>query len=81
MNEIEKYYNKFLNYGFSSLIDEYCDLCITLGRDVEVISPCEKYTAKAVGIDSDGKLLVKRGEITEAIASGEVSVRGLLGYI
>ena len=81
LSEFEKYYNKFLKNGFSSLIDEYSKLCITSGREVEIITPSENYKAKAIGVDSSGKLLIEKDGKTEAIGSGEVSVRGILGYV
>ena len=75
------YYSLFLKQGFSSLIDEYSSLCITIGREVEIITPSEKYTAKAIGITSEGELLIEREGLTEKLNSGEVSVRGFFGYI
>ena len=63
------------------MIDEYSSLCITIGREVEIITPSEKYTAKAIGITSEGELLIEREGLTEKLNSGEVSVRGFFGYI
>lgn len=79
--EFEKHYNKFLKQGFSSLIDDYSNLCITIGHEVEIITPSEKYYAKAIGIDPEGKLLIERNGITQTVISGEVSVRGSFGYV
>lgn len=81
LSEFEIYYSLFLKQGFSSLIDEYSSLCITIGREVEIITPSEKYTAKAIGITSEGELLIEREGLTEKLKSGEVSVRGFFGYI
>lgn len=81
LSEFEKRYIIFLNQGFSALAAEYSRLCVTLDREVEIISPSERYTAYASGIDSEGRLLINLSDGVKAIDSGEVSVRGILGYV
>lgn len=81
LNEFEKYYTVFLENGFSSLKDEYEKNCVTVGREVFIITPAEKYTAHTVGIAQDGSLLAERSGKVEKISSGEVSVRGIYGYV
>lgn len=81
LSEFEKYYTLFLKKGFSEILEDYSKKCITIGREVEVITPAVKYQAIAQGIDEEGRLLIKRNGRVEAINSGEVSVRGIYGYI
>lgn len=66
----------------SHLMARYRADCITLGQDVAVHAADALWHGKAVGMDADGALLVQRpdGSIC-AVGSGEVSVRGLYGYI
>lgn len=52
----------------------------TIGRRVTVISPTASREGVALDIDSGGGLLVRFGDRVETVASGEVSVRGVLGY-
>lgn len=60
----------------------YARRCVTLGRDVTVIAGDGSYTAFAEGIDEDFALLVRRPDGSrEAVSTGEVSVRGLYGYV
>lgn len=55
---------------------------VTVGRDVAVIRGGRAYPAHADGIDADGALLVTYEDgRREAVSSGEVSVRGLCGYV
>ena len=56
--------------------------CITLGRAVRIQRGNHVRTGTAVGIDENGALLVRydNGE-SSVVFSGEVSVRGLHGYI
>ena len=61
---------------------EYAAACVTLGKEVQILSGQERKTAFAEGIDENGALLVRfaNGE-TAAVSTGEVSVRGMYGYI
>jgi BirA family biotin operon repressor/biotin-[acetyl-CoA-carboxylase] ligase len=81
--ENSKYYDEFLiNLNLSGLVEDYNKSLINAGREVRIIERDGEYTATAVGIDETGMLEVKLpdGE-TKKIVSGEVSVRGLYGYV
>ena len=61
---------------------EYAGVCVTLGQDVQILRAGETKQARAVGIGKDAELLVEYPDgTTESISSGEVSVRGLYGYV
>ena len=56
--------------------------CITLGRKVAVHNAAGTYEAVAEDVDGDGSLCVRLADGTvRTVSSGEVSVRGLYGYI
>ena len=76
-----RYYEIFLEKGFLALKEEYKKYCITLGKTVEISDINGVYTAEAVDITDSGELTVKLGTEYRNICSGEVSVRGLLGYV
>lgn len=61
---------------------EYAAACVTVGKQVQVISGAARRSGFAEGIDENGALLVRwdNGE-TAAVSTGEVSVRGMYGYI
>ena len=60
----------------------YRESCITIGRDVQVIRGDSVRPGKAVDLDDDGGLLVEFPDGTlQSVASGEVSVRGMYGYV
>lgn len=67
----------------------YNALLVSMNREVRIEDPRGPYTAVSRGIDAGGRLLVERKMTTEtgttvipeAISSGEVSVRGLYGYV
>ncbi|MDO5155142.1 MAG: biotin--[acetyl-CoA-carboxylase] ligase, partial [Eubacteriales bacterium] len=83
MNQFEHYYSVFLETeDLSCLQEEYNALLINCGREVKVIEKDSERILTAVGIDATGALIVQndKGE-QEAILSGEVSVRGIYGYV
>ena len=65
-----------------AIMDRYRRDCITLGRQVRVISPSETRQALAESVNDDGSLVVlfEDGQRT-TVSAGEVSVRGLWDYI
>ena len=64
------------------LLARYRRDCITLGQDVSILRGDEVRHARALDIDAEGGLIVRydNGEVA-AVTSGEVSVRGLYGYL
>ena len=83
MEELEDLYEVFLKTeDLSALKDEYNRNCVTCGHEIRVLEPGHEYTGVARGINAMGELLVEKedGTITEVYA-GEVSVRGLYGYV
>ena len=60
---------------------EFSAHCVTIGQDVKLVRGDEVQFAHADGIDEEGALLVTYPDGTKAaVASGEVSVRGMYGY-
>lgn len=83
LNEFEKAYREFVKAGsIAFLLPEYRKRSAVLGREVRIISKKGETTGEAVDINEEGQLLIKLrdGSIRE-IMSGEVSVRGMYGYI
>lgn len=56
--------------------------CITLGKEISVVKADKRSYGKAVDLDAQGGLLVQYPDGTkETVQSGEVSVRGMYGYL
>lgn len=68
--------------GFAAIRQEYEAASATIGQRVQVISPGETYTGLARGVEDTGALLVERedGRCCQVLC-GDVSVRGLMGYV
>jgi BirA family biotin operon repressor/biotin-[acetyl-CoA-carboxylase] ligase len=83
LEAFEGFYEEFISQGdLSGLISVYNSCMINAGREVRILDHAGDYTGKAIGINEKGELLVEMqsGEVKHVI-SGEVSVRGLYGYV
>ena len=83
MERLEENYEIFLKtQDLSGLIDRYSALLVNRDREVQILGAKETYRAHAIGIDRTGELIVRREDGTvEKIYAGEVSVRGVYGYV
>ncbi len=80
LEEFWQLYDRYTAEGFSSLRREYIKKCATLSREVVLIRDGEELVAKAIDISENGGLIVNHNGRRLEVSSGEVSVRGLLGY-
>ena len=63
-------------------MEEYNELLLNRDQKVRVLEPGREYTGTALGINQNGELLVVREDGTRtAVYAGEVSVRGVYGYV
>ncbi len=68
--------------GKQAIMDDYRQRCITLGKEIKVLQGDSVNYGTALDLDEDGGLLVRFTDGSEKIvASGEVSVRGMYGYL
>lgn len=83
MNAWEKYYGRFLEtLDFGELKEEYNLRLVNRGRQVRVLAPKGEYSGIARGINDAGELLVELEDgSVRTVMSGEVSVRGIYGYV
>lgn len=83
MKAFEKDYDRFLEAGdMTKLCDDYNSRLANRNNKVQVIRPEGNYTGIALGINNRGELMVRRDDGTvDHVISGEVSVRGIYGYI
>lgn len=80
--EFSGYYERFLSAGdLSGLKEEYNDYLINRGRQVRILDPLGEWEGISGGINDKGELLVETEQGTRAVDAGEVSVRGLYGYV
>ncbi len=82
LKAFEYYYELYLkNMDLSPMQEEYNGYLVNCGRQVRILDPGGAYEGLAKGINHRGELLIeKNGEIF-TVNSGEVSVRGIYGYV
>lgn len=83
MKYFEEYYEIFLKTQNLKMLQEiYNGFLVNKDAQVRVLEPGNEFDGWALGINETGELLVRKadGEITE-IYAGEVSVRGIYGYV
>lgn len=81
--ELERLYAIFLKTeDLVELYESYNLHCVNIGHEIRVLEPGKEYTGTTDGINARGELVVRKadGTVTEVYA-GEVSVRGLYGYV
>lgn len=82
MSYFEQYYDTFLKtQDLSALVREYDELLVNRNKSVRVLDPKEPFDGKAMGITPKGELIVDTWESRKLVSSGEVSVRGIYGYV
>lgn len=83
VKKFEENYERFLEVKDLSFMQEkYNQMLVNRDREVRVLEPGNEYNAYALGINRTGELLVKRENGQEEVVfAGEVSVRGIYGYV
>ncbi len=80
--ELDKCYRFVLNGRYNEILDMWKEGSVTIGREVRFTIKDVEYFGTAVGITKDGKLSVDCSDgIRRELLSGEVSVRGIYGYV
>ena len=83
MNEFGPLLEQFVCEGDLGFVrSAYLDRLVNAGKRVRVLDPAGEYDGRARGINERGELLVETddGNVKE-VNSGEVSVRGIYGYV
>ena len=69
-------------HGFPGIQEAYRRHCCTLGSRVHVIGTEIDFIGTAEDIDETGALLVRdESGVLQRVLSGDVSVRGVMGYV
>ncbi len=83
LNNFEDLYEEFIS---NESIDKSIKICreysALIGKDIKLIERGNETKCKAIDLSKEGKLIVQHndGKVEEVI-SGEVSVRGIFGYV
>lgn len=65
-----------------SLMAAFCENCVTLGQEISLLRGVELRHGRALCVDAQGGLVVQFSDgHRETVTSGEVSIRGMYGYV
>ena len=79
---LDRLYTALKTGNLSAYLAAYRRDCVNLGKTVQLLGTQGRETVTAVGIDDEFGLVVRAADGTEkTVRSGEVSVRGLYGYV
>ncbi len=82
LNALDQVYLDWLAGNHASYLEQYRKDCLTVGREVKLLRSGREEIATAIGIDDKFGLIVRHPDgREETVTSGEVSVRGLYGYV
>ncbi len=83
LRNFEENYEIYLqNRNLGGLLEEYNRRLVNRDRQVRVLDPQGEFEGIARGVNADGELLVELADgRIEKIYAGEVSVRGMYGYV
>lgn len=83
IENFERCYDLFMQTeDLSGLQESYNQVLVNRDREVLVLEPGHEYEARALGINEKGELIVRTRDGEEKhVFAGEVSVRGVYGYV
>ncbi|MGI6776660.1 MAG: biotin--[acetyl-CoA-carboxylase] ligase [Acetivibrionales bacterium] len=80
--EMEKLYENICRLKVREILDEWKKYSVTIGNEVKVVCRGIEYKGFAKDITEDGGLLVNCDDgASRKVLSGEISLRGTMGYI
>ncbi len=75
LEEIDFYYDMFMNGKFDAILKEWRDLAGFLGSHVEILSHGERFRGWALDIDEYGALMVRlENQTMRKVASGDLTI-------
>lgn len=81
-NRFEYYYNTFIiEENLSFICESYNKHLVHRNSDVFIVDGEKKRQGRCLGIEETGALIVDFGCKREFIVAGEISVRGIYGYV
>ena len=81
VEQLERAYAALRRDAWSEWVRIYREDCVHIGKQIRLIDPDGEQTATAVDIDETFGLVVEENGIRRTVHTGEISVRGLFGYV
>ena len=82
IEELDALYQALLRHKMQPYLDTYRRDCLTIGQQVQLLWEDVHEKVLATGVDADlGLEVLRQNGAKDVIRTGEVSVRGLYGYV
>jgi len=82
LEELDKAYAALERGELEEYLCSYRRGCVNVGKTVQLIQGEQRETAKAVGIAANFGLVIRTADgLEKTVRSGEVSIRGMYGYV
>ena len=79
---MERHMDSLTRKGLPGILPAYESKSCTLNQPVRVLGSGEEFAGTATGLDENGALLVRMEDgTTRRVLAGDVSVRGVMGYV
>ncbi len=78
---VEEIFAMYMERGMGAIMAEYRERSAILGSEVRVLGLKQEYSGICRGFDEDGGLIVECEDGRRVFNAGEVSVRGVNGYV
>ena len=79
--QLERAYEALKSKDLSEWVRVYKNDCVHMGKQIRLVGPKGEETATAVDIDEAFGLVVEEDGLRRTVRTGEISVRGLFGYV
>ena len=81
LHQLEHAYEALRRNEWSEWVRIYREDCVHIGKKIRLIDPNGEQTATAIDIDETFGLVVEENGVRRTVRTGEISVRGLFGYV
>ena len=82
LEELDGMYAALVRRELQEYLAAYRRDCVNLGKTVQMIRGEQRETAEAVGVAADFGLVIRTADgLERTVRSGEVSIRGMYGYV
>ena len=79
--QLERVYGALRRNEWPEWVRIYREDCVHIGKQIRLIDPNGEKTVTAVDIDESFGLVVEENGVRRTVRTGEISVRGLFGYV
>ena len=81
LDEFDEILTEYFDKGLAPILALITPFSATLGKTVRILNGERDFIGEATGFDTDGALIVYEDGVMRRVCVGDVSVRGIMGYV